>query len=307
MRAGRRRPRPDAGGGRFAPVPGATLRRAAGRRRSTPNAKQPRQVFDEDALAELTHSIREFGVLQPVVVRGRRRGRRLRAGHGRAPAARRRGGRAGRRSRRSCARPPTTRCCATRCWRTSTAPSSTRWKRPPPTSSCSRSSAPPTTSSPSGSAAAGRRCSNTIRLLNLPLAVQRRVAAGRAVGRATRGRCSASTTPTSRTSWPPASSPRGCRCARPRSWCHSPARRTARQGRPPRAGAAITRPGRRPSWPSKLSDVFDTRVRVDLGRRKGKITVEFASIDDLERIVALMAPQLSRRGLPSRSDSRPIS
>src|SRR3954469_19212645 len=34
-----------------------------------PNAKQPRQVFDEDALAELTHSIREFGVLQPVVVR----------------------------------------------------------------------------------------------------------------------------------------------------------------------------------------------------------------------------------------------
>jgi len=34
-----------------------------------PNAKNPRQVFDEDALAELTHSIREFGVLQPVVVR----------------------------------------------------------------------------------------------------------------------------------------------------------------------------------------------------------------------------------------------
>src|SRR6478672_10979343 len=33
------------------------------------NAKQPRQVFDEDALAELTHSVREFGVLQPVVVR----------------------------------------------------------------------------------------------------------------------------------------------------------------------------------------------------------------------------------------------
>ncbi|PZS25343.1 MAG: chromosome partitioning protein ParB, partial [Pseudonocardiales bacterium] len=33
------------------------------------NAKQPRQVFDEDALAELAHSVREFGVLQPVVVR----------------------------------------------------------------------------------------------------------------------------------------------------------------------------------------------------------------------------------------------
>src|SRR5690554_601208 len=34
-----------------------------------PNAKQPRTVFDEEALAELTSSIKEIGVLQPVVVR----------------------------------------------------------------------------------------------------------------------------------------------------------------------------------------------------------------------------------------------
>jgi ParB family chromosome partitioning protein len=34
-----------------------------------PNASQPRTVFDEDALAELVHSVREFGVLQPIVVR----------------------------------------------------------------------------------------------------------------------------------------------------------------------------------------------------------------------------------------------
>src|ERR1700751_563877 len=33
------------------------------------NPRQPRQVFDEDALAELVHSIREFGLLQPIVVR----------------------------------------------------------------------------------------------------------------------------------------------------------------------------------------------------------------------------------------------
>jgi hypothetical protein len=39
--------------------------------------------------------------------------------------------------------------------------------------------------------------------------------------------------------------------------------------------------------------VLDTRVRVDLGRRKGKITVEFASVDDLERIVGVMAPELA--------------
>ena len=34
-----------------------------------PNPKQPRTVFDEDELAELVHSIKEFGLLQPVVVR----------------------------------------------------------------------------------------------------------------------------------------------------------------------------------------------------------------------------------------------
>ncbi|MCI2423991.1 ParB/RepB/Spo0J family partition protein [Saccharopolyspora sp. K220] len=35
----------------------------------TPNPKQPRQVFDEEALRELQHSIREFGLMQPIVVR----------------------------------------------------------------------------------------------------------------------------------------------------------------------------------------------------------------------------------------------
>ena len=35
----------------------------------TPNPRQPRQVFDEDALDELVASIQEVGLLQPVVVR----------------------------------------------------------------------------------------------------------------------------------------------------------------------------------------------------------------------------------------------
>jgi ParB family chromosome partitioning protein len=59
------------------------------------NPRQPRQVFDEDALAELVHSIREFGLM-----RLRRRD---------WPP-----------SRRSCGTPPMTACCATHCWRTST-------------------------------------------------------------------------------------------------------------------------------------------------------------------------------------------
>ena len=36
-----------------------------------PNTRQPRQVFDTEALAELVHSIREVGLLQPIVVRRR--------------------------------------------------------------------------------------------------------------------------------------------------------------------------------------------------------------------------------------------
>jgi len=57
----------------------------------------------------------------------------------------------------------------------------------------------------------------------------------------------------------------------------------------------------------RLSDTFETRVKVELGQRKGKIVVEFASLEDLERIVAAMvaglgaAPQrLKTSGGPER-------
>ena len=48
------------GGAHFAEVPLDAI---------TPNPRQPREVFDEEALAELVHSLREVGMLQPVVVR----------------------------------------------------------------------------------------------------------------------------------------------------------------------------------------------------------------------------------------------
>ncbi|TDC10734.1 ParB/RepB/Spo0J family partition protein [Nonomuraea longispora] len=44
----------------------------------------------------------------------------------------------------------------------------------------------------------------------------------------------------------------------------------------------------------RLSDHFETKVKVDLGRRKGRIVVEFATIDDLERIIDTMAPEAVR-------------
>jgi ParB family chromosome partitioning protein len=54
-------------------------------------------------------------------------------------------------------------------------------------------------------------------------------------------------------------------------------------------------PAKRPVAPAlshladRLSDLFDTRVKVELGRNKGKIVVEFGTIDDLERIVKAMS------------------
>ena len=46
----------------------------------------------------------------------------------------------------------------------------------------------------------------------------------------------------------------------------------------------------------RLSDHFETRVRVDIGRRKGRIQIEFATVDDLERIVAMIGPPPAREG-----------
>lgn len=52
----------------LAPVPGATFADVAVED-IRPNPRQPREVFDEDELAELVRSIEELGVLQPVVLR----------------------------------------------------------------------------------------------------------------------------------------------------------------------------------------------------------------------------------------------
>jgi ParB family transcriptional regulator, chromosome partitioning protein len=63
--------------------------------------------------------------------------------------------------------------------------------------------------------------------------------------------------------------------------------RSSRRARGPRAVA----PGLA-DLADRLSERFETRVRVDLGRAKGKIIIEFATVDDLERLVAAMAPGL---------------
>ena len=61
-------------------------------------------------------------------------------------------------------------------------------------------------------------------------------------------------------------------------------------------------PRSRPSAPgledlaARLSDHLETRVKVQIGKRKGRITVEFASLPDLERIIAVIDP-----GHPNRT------
>jgi ParB family chromosome partitioning protein len=57
---------PTAGGAYFAELPRDAI---------TPNPRQPREVFDEEAMAELVHSVREVGLLQPIVVRPQGDGR----------------------------------------------------------------------------------------------------------------------------------------------------------------------------------------------------------------------------------------
>ena len=153
-------------------LPGDRRHRRSGRTRSSRGSS-----FDEEALAELEHSIREFGLLQPIVVREVERRVATSWSWASAGGGPRSGpGWTG--SRRSCGRPPTTRCCATRCWRTSTGSSSTRSRRRRPTSSCSPSSGSPTTELADRIGRSRPVVTNTIRLLKLPVPVQRRVAAG---------------------------------------------------------------------------------------------------------------------------------
>ena len=169
--------------------------------------------------------------------------------------------------------------------------SSTRWKRPPPTTSCCRTSAAPTTSWPHRIGRSRPQISNTLRLLKLPPPVQRRVAAGvlsAGHARALLGLDDAEAQ--ERLAHRIVAEGLSVRAVEEIVALGIGERRRAdagplgRASRSPRALADLA---------DRLSDRFETRVKVDLGRTKGKIVVEFASIDDLERIVGLMDPPTS--------------
>jgi ParB family chromosome partitioning protein len=62
------------------------------------------------------------------------------------------------------------------------------------------------------------------------------------------------------------------------------------RARKPRAGALHPQLD---GQAARLSDRFDTRVRINLGQRKGKLTFEFASVEDLDRIITMMGGDLA--------------
>ena len=136
-----------------------------------PSPQQPRTSFDEEALSALAASVRELGVLQPVLVREVGDGAfQLIAGSG---GGGRPSGPASSSSPPSCARRTTPRRCNRPWSRTCSARTSTPSRRPPPTSSSSRTSSSPTTRWRRRVGKSRAAVSNSLRLFQLPPQVQR--------------------------------------------------------------------------------------------------------------------------------------
>ena len=77
-------------------------------------------------------------------------------------------------------------------------------------------------------------------------------------------------------------SPTRSGCCACRRWLHAGGDDAPAARRRPRAGAHHPQLD---DLAAELSDRLDTRVTIALGQRKGKLTVEFASVDDLDRIL----------------------
>lgn len=251
----------------------------------TPNPRQPRQVFDEDALGELEHSIREFGLMQPIVVRevedgqfelimGERRWRASQnAGVEIIPAIVRK-----------------TQDDAL--LRDALLENIHRVQLNPLEEASAYQQLLDEFDVTHDELAdrIGRSrpvITNTIRLLRLPMPVQRRVGAGvLSAGHA-----------------------RALLALDEPGGQEELANRIVSEGLSVRATeeAVTLKKSEEPAKPKsaprkqlespglqglaeKLSDKLDTKVKVELGKRKGRIVVEFGSVDDLERLAELMLP-----------------
>lgn len=256
------------------------------------NPRQPRTVFDEDSLAELAASIEAVGLLQPVVVR--------RAGVGRYELI------MGERRWRACqvagidVIPAIVRETSDDDMLRDALMENLHREQLNPLEEAAAYQQLLDDFSATHEELARRvgrsrpHISNTIRLLNLPPAVQKRVAAGvLSAGHARALLGVDDPVVQEQLAHRIVAEGLSVRAVEEIVTLGGEAARKPRTAAP-RGPVA---PGLR-DLADRLSDVFETRVKVELGQRKGKIVVEFASLDDLERIVRAMSPGLApgRRG-----------
>lgn len=258
-----------------------------------PNRKQPRHEFDEDEMEELIHSIREIGVLQPIVIRpSREEGDKkyeLVMGERRWRATQRAG--------------------------LKTVPAIVRETqdvdllRDALLENLHRSQLNPLeeaaayqqllhefgTTQDELAQRIGRsrpQISNTIRLLKLPALVQRRVAAGILSAGHARALLALSD---------PAAMERlaqrivaeGLSVRSVEEIIQSGAAEKGKKT--PRKATPATQHHERFDYiADAFADKLDTNVKINVGARKGKMTIEFASVDDLNRIISVLDPEIER-------------
>jgi ParB family transcriptional regulator, chromosome partitioning protein len=248
----------------------------------SPNPRQPRTVFDEEAMNELVESIQEVGMLQPIVVRplggarfelvmGERRWRAAQqAGVATIPAI----------VRETADHALLRDALLENLHRVQLNPleEAAAYQQMLEDFGCTQEEL------------ANRikrsrpQISNTIRLLKLPPTVQRRIAAGvLSAGHAKALLAIEDPDGQERLAQRAVAEGLSVRAVEELVTLGDHHDRPSRQRRQPKVIAPKAK-----ELADRLSDHFETRVKVELGRTKGKIIIEFATVDDLERIVALI-------------------
>jgi ParB family chromosome partitioning protein len=256
----------------------------------SPNPRQPRKVFDEEAMAELVASITEVGLLQPVVVRrtgddayelimGERRLRATQqAGHTVIPAI-----------IRSTADEDLLRdALLENLHRAQLNPleEAAAYSQLLDDFGCTHEEL---------ASRLGRsrpQITNTIRLLKLTPAVQRRVAAGVLSNGHARALLGLDD-PDAQGRLAHRIVAEGLSVRAVEEIVSVGDSADGPRARRQRRGTVVA--PRLADLAARLSERYDTRVKVDMGRSKGRITVEYGSLEDLERIVALMDPVAPRQ------------
>ncbi|MFD4030575.1 ParB/RepB/Spo0J family partition protein [Streptomyces sp. NPDC058637] len=253
----------------------------------TPNPRQPREVFDEDALAELVTSIKEVGLLQPVIVRevdgdryelvmGERRWRACgEAGLDRIPAI----------VRATDDEKLLLDALLENLHRAQLNPleEAAAYDQLLKDFKCTHDQL---------ADRIGRsrpQVSNTLRLLRLSPPVQLRVAAGVLSAGHARALLSVDDSDEQdRLAHRIVAEGLSVRAVEEIVNLLGSEPTSSAKPRGPRAGGRVS--PALTDLASRLSDRFETRVKVDLGQKKGKIVVEFASMEDLDRILGSLAP-----------------